>query len=125
MGCRHAAETAGIPERDRDVSEHVQRGYTHTLRHVHHPCTPVRTRYAYPLSVCVPVLEKQLATWDELLRVIPSVLIGNLEHRHEAELRKEVGGVKVELEGALLASEKEKVRRMGHQSHKETTSSQL
>lgn len=123
MGCQHAAETAGIPERDRDVSERVQRGYTHTHTPSLYTCED--QVHIPSVSVSVPVLEKQLATWDELLRVIPSVLIGNLEYQHEAELRKEVGRVKVELEEALLASEKEKVRRMGHQLHKERTSGQL
>lgn len=58
----------------------------------------------------VPVLEEQLATWDELLRLFPSVLIGNLERRHEAELRKGVGGVRAKLARTLSESEKERVR---------------
>lgn len=59
----------------------------------------------------MPVLEEQLATWDELLRLFPSVLIGNLERRHEAELREKVGGVRAKLTRMLSDSEKERVRK--------------
>ncbi|XP_075881587.1 coiled-coil domain-containing protein 180 [Nelusetta ayraudi] len=60
------------------------------------------------LSMCRQVLEEQLETWDELLRLFPSVLIGNLERRHEAELRKGVGGVRAKLARTLSESEKER-----------------
>lgn len=47
---------------------------------------------------------------DELLCLLPSVLINNHERRQGAELRETVDGVRVKLEETLAASEKEKVR---------------
>lgn len=46
---------------------------------------------------------------DELLSLLPSVLLSNHERRQGAGLREEVGQVRVKLEETLAASEKEKV----------------
>lgn len=60
------------------------------------------------LSTCRQVLEEQVATWDELLRLFPTALIGSLERRHEAELREGVGRVRAKLTRMLSESEKER-----------------
>ncbi|XP_051250618.1 coiled-coil domain-containing protein 180 isoform X2 [Dicentrarchus labrax] len=60
------------------------------------------------LSMSREELGKQLSVLEELLRSLPAVLISNHERRQEAELRKEVGGVRLKLEEVLAASEEEK-----------------
>ncbi|KAM9391534.1 coiled-coil domain-containing protein 180 [Pholidichthys leucotaenia] len=58
---------------------------------------------------------KQLSTLPDLLRSLPTVLIGNHEQQHGAGLTEELGGVKQKLQETLSGSEKEKnenVRRL-------------
>lgn len=61
------------------------------------------------LPVCLSELVDQLSVLDELLSLLPSVLLSNHERRQGAGLREEVGQVRVKLEETLAASEKEKV----------------
>lgn len=46
---------------------------------------------------------------DDLLLVLPSILLSNYERQQGVELAEEVAGVRVKLEETLAASEKEKV----------------
>ncbi len=62
------------------------------------------------LPVCLSELLKQLSVLEELLHLLPSVLISNHERQQGAELRVEVGGVRQKLKETLAASEREKVR---------------
>lgn len=60
--------------------------------------------------VCVSELVKQLSVLEELLRLLPGVLISNHELQQEAKLREKVCGVRLKLKETLAASENEKVR---------------
>nr|XP_046242402.1 coiled-coil domain-containing protein 180-like [Scatophagus argus] len=60
------------------------------------------------LSTSREELVNQLSVLDELRRLLPAVLISSHERQQEAELRVEVGGVRLKLEEKLAASEKEK-----------------
>ncbi|XP_030274074.1 coiled-coil domain-containing protein 180 isoform X2 [Sparus aurata] len=53
-------------------------------------------------------LVKQLSVLEELLRLLPGVLISNHELQQEAGLREKVCGVRLKLKETLAASEKEK-----------------
>lgn len=62
------------------------------------------------LSVCLSELVNQLSMLDELLRLLPAVMIGNHEQQQGAELTEDMGRVRLKLEEMLATSEKEKVR---------------
>ncbi|XP_073322889.1 coiled-coil domain-containing protein 180 [Pagrus major] len=53
-------------------------------------------------------LVKQLSVLEELLHLLPGVLISNHERQQVAGLREKVGGVRLKLKETLAASEKEK-----------------
>ncbi|XP_036955257.1 coiled-coil domain-containing protein 180 isoform X2 [Acanthopagrus latus] len=53
-------------------------------------------------------LVKQLSVLEELLRLLPGVLISNHELQQEAKLREKVCGVRLKLKETLAASENEK-----------------
>lgn len=65
------------------------------------------------LSMSREELVNQLSTLDELLRLLPAVLIGNYEQRQGAELTEDLGRVRLKLEEMLATSEKEKRLNVG------------
>ncbi|XP_041643155.1 coiled-coil domain-containing protein 180 isoform X2 [Cheilinus undulatus] len=60
------------------------------------------------LSTSRQELMNQFSVLEELLYLLPKVLISNHEQQHEAQLRNEVDGVKMKLDETLETSEKEK-----------------
>ncbi|KAG7218330.1 hypothetical protein INR49_020470 [Caranx melampygus] len=60
------------------------------------------------LSTSREDLVKQLSVFDDLLRSLPSLLIGNYERQKEAALREVVGRVRKKMEEIVMASEQEK-----------------
>ncbi|XP_044051690.1 coiled-coil domain-containing protein 180 isoform X2 [Siniperca chuatsi] len=60
------------------------------------------------LSTSREELVNHLSVLEELLHSLPAVLISNHERQQGAELREEVGGVRLKLEETLAASETEK-----------------
>uniref|UniRef100_UPI0037E93FDA coiled-coil domain-containing protein 180 n=1 Tax=Semicossyphus pulcher TaxID=241346 RepID=UPI0037E93FDA len=60
------------------------------------------------LSTSKEELVNQLSVLEELLHLLPAVLIGNHERLQEAGLKEEVGGVRLKLEEMLTTSEKER-----------------
>ncbi|TMS01612.1 Coiled-coil domain-containing protein 180, partial [Larimichthys crocea] len=65
------------------------------------------------LSTSREELVNQLSMLDELLRLLPAVMIGNHEQQQGAELTEDMGRVRLKLEEMLATSEKEKRLNVG------------